>query len=95
MELVQLGNWFLTIDLKDAYFHVKVAPKHRKFLCFAFQGTAYKYRLPFGYSLALCTLSKYMNTVLQSLCSQGMVFFYQDNLIVMAKSKEWDIFHTA
>ncbi len=48
LELVQPGDWFTTIDLKDAYFHFEVAPKHRKFLRFAFQGTAYEYnRFPF------------------------------------------------
>ena len=36
LELVQPGDWFTTIDVKDAYFHVKVALKHRKFLPFAF-----------------------------------------------------------
>jgi len=43
LELVQPGDWFTTIDLRDAYFHVKIAPKHRKYLCFAFQGIAYEY----------------------------------------------------
>ena len=52
-ELEQPGDWFTTIDLKDAYFHVKIAPKHRRYLRFAFQGIAYEYnRLPFGYSLS-------------------------------------------
>jgi len=38
LELVQPGDWFTTIDLKDAYFHVGIAPKHRKYLRFAFRG---------------------------------------------------------
>ena len=51
LELIQSGSWFTTINLKGVYFHVKVAPKHRKFLCFAFQGIAYDYnRLLFNYS---------------------------------------------
>lgn len=97
LELVQPGDWFSTIDLKDAYFHVEVAPRHRKFLRFAFQGTAYEYnRLPFGYSLAPRTFSKCVDAALQPLRSQGMrVFFYLDDLIVMARSKQWAIFHTA
>lgn len=32
LEFVQLGDWFTTIDLKDAYFHTEVAPKHAKFV---------------------------------------------------------------
>lgn len=31
LELVHLVNWFATIDLMDVYFHIEVAPKHRKF----------------------------------------------------------------
>ena len=52
------GNWFTTIDLKDVYFHVEIAPEHRKYLRCAFQGIAYEYnRLPFGYSLSPRTFS--------------------------------------
>jgi len=73
LELVELGNWFTTIDLKDAYFHVEIAPKHRKYLCFAFQGIAYEYnRLPFGYSLSPRTFSKCVATALQPLRDRGM-----------------------
>lgn len=43
LELLQPGNWFTTIHLRDAYFHVEVLPKHRKFLHFAFQRVAYEY----------------------------------------------------
>jgi len=91
LELVQPGDWFTTINLKDAYFHVKIArkPKHRKYLHFAFQGIAYEYnRLPFGYSLSPRTFSKCMATALQPLRDHGMrVFIYLDNLIVMARSR--------
>lgn len=62
-QLVQLDIWF-TIIIKDAYFHVKVAPKQRKLLRFAFQGVAYKYnRLQFSYLLAPGTFSKSGSTV--------------------------------
>ena len=78
MGLVQPGDWFTTIDLKDAYFHVDISPKHRKYLRFDFQGIAYEYnRLPFGYSLS------------------PRMFFYLDDLIVMARSRERAKFHTA
>ncbi len=33
---IQSGDWFVTIYLKDAYFHVEILPQHRKFLRFAF-----------------------------------------------------------
>lgn len=35
---VSLEDWFATIDLTDAYFHVVIHPHHRQFLHFAFEG---------------------------------------------------------
>ncbi len=50
---VRLLDWFAAIDLKDAYFHVSILPRHRPFLRFAFKGQAYQYKvLPFGLSLS-------------------------------------------
>lgn len=28
------GDWYATLDLKDAYFHISILPNHRKFLSF-------------------------------------------------------------
>ncbi len=51
------GDCFMSLDLKDAYIHIKVSPHHRRFLRFAFEGVAYQYKvLPFGMSLSPCTL---------------------------------------
>ncbi|KAI2645709.1 Gag-Pol polyprotein [Labeo rohita] len=64
---------FLTIDLKDAYFHVSILPQHRKFLRFAFRGEAYQYRvLPFGPALSPCTFTKCMDVALAPLRLQGI-----------------------
>ncbi len=40
------GDWFCSLDLKDAYFHIQIAPHHRRFLRFAFEGVAYQYTGP-------------------------------------------------
>ncbi len=40
---IQPGDWFVTIDLKDAYFHIQIVKRHRKFLRFAFKGKAYQF----------------------------------------------------
>lgn len=34
---------FVAIDLKDAYFHVQIVKRHKKFLRFALEGKAYQY----------------------------------------------------
>lgn len=48
-----LNNWFTSVDLKDACFHIPIYPSHRKYLWFAFQGNCYKYPvLSFGLSMS-------------------------------------------
>ncbi|KAL0157390.1 hypothetical protein M9458_048636, partial [Cirrhinus mrigala] len=52
-------DWFVAIDLKDAYFYVSILPRHRPFLRFAFEGRAYQYKvLPFGLSLSSRVFTK-------------------------------------
>lgn len=52
-------KWFTFVNLKDAYFHITIAPHHRRFLLFKFQGRTYQYRvLPFGLSLYTCVFTQ-------------------------------------
>ncbi len=52
MSQIQGGDWFVTIDLKDAYFRIQVIQLHRRFLRFAFGGKAYQYKvLPFSLAM--------------------------------------------
>ncbi len=63
MSQIRAGDWFVTIDLKDAYFHIQVVRRHRKFLRFAFGGKAYKHKvLPFGLALAPRMFTNYMES---------------------------------
>ncbi len=65
MSQIQEGDWFVTIDLKEAYFHIQVVRPHTKFLRFAFGGKAYQYKvLPFGLALAPRTFTKCIDAVL-------------------------------
>ncbi|MGH0135897.1 UNVERIFIED_CONTAM: hypothetical protein FKN15_026584 [Acipenser sinensis] len=73
LQSVRPGDWFTTVDLKDAYFHIPIKPAHRNYLRFAFQGTAYDFCvLPFGLSLAPRAFSKCMEAILAPLTLKGI-----------------------
>lgn len=62
------GDWFVSVDLKDAYFNIQLAPHHWHFLRFTFEGTAYQFKVfPFGLALALGGFTKCVNAALSPL----------------------------
>lgn len=66
------GDWFFSVDLKDAYFEFQIGPHLRPFLRFVWEGMAYQYTvLPFGLFLALCTFMKCMDLALYPLRQKG------------------------
>ncbi len=77
------------LDLKDAYFHIQIAPHHRRFLRFAFEGVAYQYTvLSFGLSLAPRTFTKCMDAALSPLRQMGIrILNYLDDWLILAQSE--------
>lgn len=49
LDSMQTGTWCTSLDLQDAFLHVPIAKRHRKYLRFKVQGQSYQFRaLPFG-----------------------------------------------
>ncbi|KAK3543012.1 hypothetical protein QTP70_008698 [Hemibagrus guttatus] len=86
---IRSEDWFVTIDLKDAYFHLGIRPEHRKFLKFAFGGKVYQFQvLPFSLALLPLTFTKCMDAALALLRLQGIrVLNYLDDWLILAHSK--------
>ena len=73
LRVVTRGEWFTTVDLKDAYFHVPIASHHQHFLRFAFRGRHFQFRvLPFGLSLSPRVFTRVVAAALAPLQMQGM-----------------------
>ncbi|XP_024141773.2 uncharacterized protein LOC112154824 [Oryzias melastigma] len=88
MRFVRQGDWFISIDLKDAYFHIPIYPPHRKYLRFAFQGKTYEYVvLPFGLSLSPRVFVKCTEAAIAPLRERGMrLATYIDDWLLAAQS---------
>ncbi len=92
---IRSEDWFVTIDLKDTYFHVSILSSHRKFLRFAFRGKAYQYRvLPFGLALSPRTFTKCVDAALAPLRLQGIrILNYIDDWLIVAHSEQMAVRH--
>ncbi|XDV43566.1 hypothetical protein PO909_012030 [Leuciscus waleckii] len=89
-ECVRPQDWFAAIDLKDAYFHVSILPRHRPFLRFAFEGRAYRYAvLPFGLALSPRVFTKVVEAAFVPLWEHGVrILNYLDDWLNLAHSRD-------
>ncbi|KAL0160837.1 hypothetical protein M9458_044562, partial [Cirrhinus mrigala] len=90
LTCIRHQDWFAAIDLKDAYFHVSILPRHRPFLRFAFEGQAYQYKvLPFGLSLSPRVVTKVTEAALSPLWQMGIrILNYLDDWLLIAHSQD-------
>jgi ribonuclease HI len=64
INLVRPRDWAVSIDLSDAYLHIPIYRKHRKFLRFCFQGICYQWKVMcFGPSVAPRVFTKLVSVV--------------------------------
>lgn len=96
LRFVRAGDWFTSIDLRDAYFHIPIYPPHRKYLRFAFQGIAYEFVvLPFGLSLSPRVFVKCTEAAVAPLRKKGIrVATYIDDWLVAAPTRQGATCHT-
>ncbi|KAL0149356.1 hypothetical protein M9458_055394, partial [Cirrhinus mrigala] len=90
LTCIRHQDWFAAIDLKDAYFHVSILPRHRPFLRFAFEGRAYQYKvLPFGLFLSLRVFTRVTEAALSPLWRMGIrILNYLDDWLLIAHSQD-------
>lgn len=88
-EMIEPGDYFVSFDMKNGYFHVKMDEEYHNYTCFSVDGVIYSFcALPFGLSSAPRIFTKLFKPVMAFLRSKGIrCSMYIDDVIVMANSK--------
>jgi hypothetical protein len=90
LTLVTDGCWMASLDLKDAYYSVKIHDDYQKFLKFSYKGKLYKYTVyPNGLSTCPRNFTKLLKPVLCVLRQQSyMLVIFIDDILIIATSYE-------
>jgi hypothetical protein len=88
--LVREGDWFIKLDLKDAYLTVPVNSSQQKYLRFAWKGRVYQFRcMAFGLSPAPRIFTKILKVAVAFLRRRGIrIVVYLDDFLIMNDSEE-------
>ena len=63
-DTIQLNDWAFSLDLTDAYLHVPIHPRSRKYLRFTLRGRVYQFKaLPFGLSTSPFVFTRLMTVI--------------------------------
>ena len=82
-------TWAISIDLRDAFFQVAVAPEHTRYLPVAYNGRAFEFLvLPFGQSTAPRVFTRIVGDIEVFLKVQGVdMHQYLDDWLMKSQSK--------
>jgi hypothetical protein len=84
-SLIQLNDFMMKLDLKDAYYSVPVHPEYRRFLRFVFNGKTFDFQcLPFGLKSAPRAFTRLMTPVIAHIRSLGIrIVIYLDDILIL------------
>ena len=89
LNLVKPKDWAISLDLSDAYLHIPIFPKHRKFLRFCTAGKCYQWKsLCFGPTSAPRVFTKIIAVVAAHLRAQNIrLASYLDDWLIVNQIK--------
>lgn len=89
------GDYMVSLDLSDAYFHLNANPRVRRFLRFKFTGKLFPFKaLPFGLSTAPRIFIHITRPITLFCRKSGIrIIFYLDDSIIMARLRQEAIMH--
>ena len=92
---LQKGEWVTSLDFSDAYFHIPIHPRSRKYMRFFLNKRAYQFTaLPFGLATAPLEFTKIVKVKLMAQNRGIRIHQYLDDWLLRAPSKEIGLHHT-
>ena len=93
---LQKGEWVTSLDFSDAYFHIPISQRSRKYLRFFLGSKAYQFTaLPFGLATAPLEFTKVVKEVKLMAQARGIrIHQYLDDWLVRAPDQETCQLHT-
>ena len=87
---LEQGEWVTSLDFSEAYFHIPIHTRSRKYLRFHLQNQSYQFRaLPFGLSTAPMEFTCVVKQVKLMAQSRGIrIHQYLDDWLIRAPTKE-------
>ena len=87
---IRKDDWFVSVDLKDAYLQVPVHQEHRRYLRFMVDNQAFQFRvLPFGSSTAPQVFTRIMAPISRHMHSLGFrLLRYLDDWLLLGLSRQ-------
>jgi hypothetical protein len=80
-------TWFVRIDLKSAFFRIRVPREWRKYLVFVSENQAYQFKkMPFGVTDGPAVFQEWMDRTLARF--RGQAVWYIDDILVCAHSEQ-------
>uniref|UniRef100_A0A1X7V9F4 Reverse transcriptase domain-containing protein n=1 Tax=Amphimedon queenslandica TaxID=400682 RepID=A0A1X7V9F4_AMPQE len=89
-SLLQMGDWLVKLDLKDAYLSIPISKEHRKYLSFEFMDRFYQFNChPFGLASAPWVFTKTLKPIASLIRELGIrLVLYIDDILLMAETKK-------
>ena len=83
-QSILVNDWTVSTDLTNAYLHVPVHPRSRKYLRFMFEDQVFQFTdFPFRMSSSLWILTKLMDVIAAHLCQRAISLFpYLDHWLI-------------
>lgn len=85
LELLRKNDFLTSVDLKDAYFSIRIHPDFKKYLTFEWKGNFYRFLvLPFGLSSCPRIFTKVLKPIYAACRENGIrCCYYIDDSLIM------------